>query len=291
MKVMNTYLVINLIDNYRNILYNYVNLRWKLEINEGDKMDVYYNVNLDEKINDIEKIGHLKNKLLNIYLLSNINFNFSKDVKIKKINEITIIDDEILTFALDCDNILKEKNKILRKIKHIKINKYREIQKNCFQVIVSNYNKNNEQHIIDLICSIKVMLLPTPLKKYDYIYDKSCDYLDNEFQCKNICEFENDKCIAKRNFNCTSGCCRHYKSLFSNKLVQCKYLVNKRCTTKCLVCKMFTCSYIVKNKNIKYRFKDIFLVDKFFNPIQKIIILISFFTSKEKIIKRLLMWR
>ena len=58
-------------------------------------MDVYYNVNLDEKINDIEKIGHLKNKLLNIYLLSNISFNFSKDVKIKKVKEITIIDDEI----------------------------------------------------------------------------------------------------------------------------------------------------------------------------------------------------
>ena len=65
-------------------------------------MDVYYNVNLDEKINDIEKIGHLKNKLLNIYLLSNISFNFSKDVKIKKVKEIT-------TFALDCNNILKEK--------------------------------------------------------------------------------------------------------------------------------------------------------------------------------------
>ena len=254
-------------------------------------MEVYYNVNLDKKINDIEKIEHLKNKLLNIYLLSNVNFNFSENVKIKKINEITIIDDEILTFALDCDNILKEKNKILRKIKRIKIKKYKEIPKNCFQVMVVNYNKNSEQHIIDLICSIKIMLLPTTLQKYDYIYDKSCDYLDNEFKCKNICEFKNDKCIAKRNFNCTCGCCRHYKSLFSNELVQCEYLVNKRCTTKCLVCKMFTCNYIVKNKKIEYRFKDIFLADKFFNPIQKIIILISFFTSKEKIIKRLLIWR
>lgn len=251
-------------------------------------MEVYYNIKLDEKINDIEKVKNPKYKITNIYLLSDIKFDFSKDIEVKKINEITIINNDIMTFALECNNILKEKNRILKKIKNIKIKKNKEMLNNCFQVLVFNYNKNIEQHIIDLICSIKIMLLPTTLKKYDYIYDKVCDYLDNEFTCKNICEFKNDKCIAKRNFNCTCGCCRHYKSLFSNKLIQCEYLVNKQCTTKCLTCKMFTCSYIVKNKKIKYRIKNIFLLNKFFNPIQKIIILMSFFTSKEKIIKRLL---
>ena len=203
---------------------------------------------------------------------------------------MTIDNNDVLAFALDCDNIVREKNKIFRNIKHIK-RKNKELLNNCFQIIVFNYQKDNEQNIIDLIRSIKVMLLPTILEKYEYIYDTVCDFLDNEFICKNICEFKNDKCIAKRNFNITCGCCRHYKSLFSNQLIQCEYLINKRCSTKCLTCKMFTCNYIVKHKKIKYKIRDMFLLDKFFNPIQKIIILISYFTSKEKIIKRLLIWR
>lgn len=253
-------------------------------------MEIYYNVKLDKKNNDIEKVEHLNDKILNIYFLSNIKCNLNYKIKLQKINKMTIDNNEVLAFALDCDNIVREKNKIFRKIKHIK-RKNKELLNNCFQVIVFNYQKDNEQNIIDLIRSIKVMLLPTILEKYEYIYDTVCDFLDNEFICKNICEFKNDKCIAKRNFNITCGCCRHYKSLFSNQLIQCEYLINKRCSTKCLTCKMFTCNYIVKHKKIKYRIKDIFLLDKFLNPIQKIIILISYFTSKEKIIKRLLVWR
>lgn len=254
-------------------------------------MNVFYNVIINRKTNDIEKMEQIKDKTVNVYLLSDIKFNFGQDIKLKSIDELVINNSELLTFALECsDNILKEKNKIFRKIKHIK-RKNEEILNNCFQVIVMNYDKNNEQHIIDLIKSIKVMLLPTIQEKYDYIYDTVCDYLDNEFICKNICDFKNDKCIAKRNFDLDCGCCRHYEGLFSNKLVRCEYLKNKRCSTKCLTCKMFTCNYLVKNKKIKFKIKDIFLLRKFFNPIQKIIILISFFTSKEKIMKRLLMWR
>ena len=239
-------------------------------------MEIYYNVKLD--------------KISNIYFLSNIKCNLNYKIKLQKINKMTIDNNDVLAFALDCDNIVREKNKIFRNIKHIK-RKNKELLNNCFQIIVFNYQKDNEQNIIDLIRSIKVMLLPTILEKYEYIYDTVCDFLDNEFICKNICEFKNDKCIAKRNFNITCGCCRHYKSLFSNQLIQCEYLINKRCSTKCLTCKMFTCNYIVKHKKIKYKIRDMFLLDKFFNPIQKIIILISYFTSKEKIIKRLLIWR
>ena len=210
-------------------------------------MEIYYNVKLDKKNNDIEKVEHLNDKILNIYFLSNIKCNLNYKIKLQKINKMTIDNNEVLAFALDCDNIVREKNKIFRKIKHIK-RKNKELLNNCFQLIVFNYQKDNEQNIIDLTRSIKVMLLPTILEKYEYIYDTVCDFLDNEFICKNICEFKNDKCIAKRNFNITCGCCRHYKSLFSNQLIQCEYLINKRCSTKCLTCKMFTCNYIVKHK-------------------------------------------
>lgn len=253
-------------------------------------MDIYYNVKLNEKVNDIEKIKNLSKKTNNIYLLSDINCDFGKGIKLKKVNEFIIDKKEILTFAFDCNDISNKKNKIFRKIKHLKRHK-KEILDNSFQVIVVNYEKEKDIDINDLIRSIKIVLLLTPFEKYDYIYDSVCDYLDNEFTCKNICEFKNNKCIAKRDFNLTCGCCRHYKSLFSNQLVQCEYLINKRCSTKCLACKMFTCHYLVKNKGIKYNIQNIFLLRKFFNPIQKIIILIGFFTSKEKIMKRLLIWR
>lgn len=141
-----------------------------------------------------------------------------------------------------------------------------------------------------MIRAIKIVLLKSKFDKYEYIYDVACDYLDNEFICKNICDFKNDKCFAKRDFNCTCGCCRHFKHFFSNKLVQCEYLIDKHCSAKCLPCKMFTCDEIIKRKNIKYRFKDIFLLDKFFNPIQKVVILMNCFNTKEIILKRLMMF-
>ena len=107
-------------------------------------------------------------------------------------------------------------------------------------------------------------MLKRKIDRYEYIYDVACNYLDNEFITKNICDFKNDKCFAKRDFNCTCGCCRHFKHFFSNKLVQCEYLIDKHCSAKCLPCKMFTCDEIVRDKKIEYRFSDIFLLDKFF---------------------------
>ena len=253
-------------------------------------MDVYYKVKLNEKTNDIEKIKSLDNNTKVIYLLSNIQPDTKSDLKCRSLKDFVIDCSEVLSFAIDCTYVAGSKNKIFRKIKHMKRHK-KNILNNYFQVIVFNFNENNYQDLMDLIRSIKVVLLLTTLEKYDYIYDSVCDYLDNEFRCKNICEFENDKCIAKRDFNLTCGCCRHYKSLLSNELIQCEYLINKRCSTKCITCKMFTCHYLVKHKGVKYSIQDIFLLRKFFNPIQKIIILIGYFTSKEKIMKRLLIWR
>ena len=49
-------------------------------------------------------------------------------------------------------------------------------------------------------------------------------------------------------------------------------------------------NYSEKNKGIKFRINDIFLLKEYFNPIQKIIIKTSFFTKKEKKLERLLLW-
>ncbi len=252
-------------------------------------MEVFYSVKLNEKSNDITKINKLTNKTKNVYLLSKIKPNIKFNIPFKSLNELIIDDKEILCFAFDCYDISKQKNKIFRNIKHLK-RQGRDILQNSFQVVIFNYEEKYNSDILDLIRSIKVVLLSTKAEKYDYIYDSVCDYLDNEFESKNICEFENDKCIAKRDFNLTCGCCRHYKGLLSNEFVQCEYLVNKRCSTKCMPCKMFTCHYIVKNKGIKYNIQDFFLLRKFFNPIQKLIIIKGYFTSKEKLMKKILLW-
>lgn len=58
------------------------------------------------------------------------------------------------------------------------------------------------------------------------------------------------------------------------------------CGVKCISCKLFTCDYLEK-KGIKFRIKDILLLDAFFNPIQKYFIKYMVFTPKEKIIRRL----
>ena len=238
----------------------------------------FYSVKLNKEMDDIEKVDEFKTNLSKIYFLSNVNYEFKNDLS-----------NEQLIFVFDGSNLLNDKNKIFNKIKHIN-NKIRKMIDEEFKVIVFNSNGENEKDVFDLIRAIKIVLMKSKFDKYEYIYDVACDYLDNEFICKNICDFKNDKCFAKRDFNCTCGCCRHFKHFFSNKLVQCEYLINKNCSAKCLPCKMFTCDEIIKRKNIKYRFKDIFLLDKFFNPIQKVVILMNCFNTKEIILKRLMIF-
>jgi len=131
-------------------------------------------------------------------------------------------------------------------------------------------------------------------KKYEHIYNKACEYLDNEFS-KNICDFKNDKCGEKRNMKSCVGCCRKYK----NKLLgpfaigdnwkDCEYLENKKCSVKNIGCKLFTCDYL-HSKGIKFKIKDIPVLQEF-NLIQKIIIKSKVQAPQEVVIKKLLFWR
>lgn len=69
------------------------------------------------------------------------------------------------------------------------------------------------------------------------------------------------------------------------KLVKCEHLKEDyTCGAKCISCKLFTCNYLEK-KGIKFRIKDILLLDVFFNPIQKYFIR---YIPKEKILKRIM---
>ena len=82
------------------------------------------------------------------------------------------------------------------------------------------------------------------------------------------------------------GCCYHVSVIPFKKNTLCKYLHNKDCTTKCFACKLFTCDAV----KVKYKIKDIIYVDCFFNIIQKIILKATVLTSKEAIIKMLMIF-
>lgn len=59
------------------------------------------------------------------------------------------------------------------------------------------------------------------------------------------------------------------------------------CGAKCIGCKLFTCDYL-QRKGVRFKIKDILLLDVFFNPLQKYFIKTMVFTPKDKIIKKLI---
>ena len=199
---------------------------------------------------------------------------------------------------IDFEKINKnEYKKILKKFLHIY--KLKSMTKNKIGVksgtkvllgYISNYDKKckEQNDFIEAICEI---LFKKKKERYNYIYDTVCDFLDSGFYGENLCDFKENKCGEKRNSNLTCGCCRHYKIKLIGPItpwVVCEHLKEDHtCGAKCLSCKLYTCDYL-KRKGIRYRIKDILLLDVFFNPIQKYFIKYMVYTPKEKIIKRLM---
>lgn len=243
--------------------------------------------------------------LENILELNNNNFlrltdnanNLPQNIlDIKKLNLTKIV--RLKTFLLKIDfNELNKKSykKILKKLLFIK-----KIYKNKIGILenskkslgyVINYDENNKDHN-DFILAINAIFFKTRLERYNYIYDTVCNYLDNVFYKKNVCDFKNNKCGEKRVCSSVVGCCRHYKYKLLGPLypkwVECEHLTNEyKCGAKCISCKLYTCDYL-KRKGIEFKIKDILLLNVFFRPLQKYFIKYCVYTPKEKIIKRLM---
>lgn len=239
------------------------------------------------------------NDKYNICVQKDLLSKYIKENKDKKFQIIKIKDDRniirlkkipvIFTLEIDDDTKL---NKIIKKLQRIikKINK-RKLEIGITKkdkIIIGELiiNGNNEKNM-EIIKCIKATFIKEKEKRIEYIYDQACKDLDEEFEKNNYCDFKEDICKAKRNCKekATMGCCHKFKNriLMSGGLQECPYLINKRCATQCITCKLFTCDAI----NVKFKLRDIPLIQYFFNPIQKLIVKISFFTKKEKIIKRL----
>lgn len=197
-------------------------------------------------------------------------------------------------FNVDFNLIKKEDYKrIIKKFQRL-INRLIKDNNYIFNIIIYIYNYDKEDiKQVWFIDAIHAIMKLNRKDMYNFIYDNVCDYLDVFFINNNVCNFENNKCGEKVNTSSDVGCCRHFKYkkfgplLLNNKLIVCEYLKDKRCSAKCISCKLFTCEYI-KKKGITFKMKDMFLIDTFFNPIQKYFIKYKVFTPKEEIMKLLL---
>ena len=182
--------------------------------------------------------------------------------------------------------IIVEKNQEKEFYKKIKLLRILRVFGYNFSVIYcgKEYNeiKNKTPKELDTILRmISILNAKTKKEKYELIYDYSCDYLDNEFITKKLCNFKDDMCVRNR---CrtrgvkVSSCCERNKTrIICDKFDN----VNKCCTIKSIGCKLFTCYYLRK-KGIRYRVNDVPYLKYFLSIRQKAICINSIFKDKEE---------
>lgn len=155
---------------------------------------------------------------------------------------------------------------------------------------------NDSKYLKDLLVCINAINIKDREKRYAFIYDKTCDYLDEQFSICNYCEFKDDKCIANRNRSTPykdMGCCYSFDiaGFFSPTLVknikQCQYLVNKRCSVKNISCKLHCCKELRK-KGVNFNSHKMLALECFFNQKQHDIINLNFFRNREEILNKLM---
>ena len=244
----------------------------------------------------------------NIYLNNNYYFNMVEATKklpinaidITKLNVWKILKQNIVLLKIDFKTLTrKEYKKILKRLlllKNIASKTNKRIGKlensKILLGYLINYDMENEQYNEFLSC-INAIFYSTRYERYNYIYDTVCDYLDSYFYGKNLCDFKSNQCGEKKGTTSYIGCCHHYKNklfgpLIPHNLVSCEYLKEDHtCGAKCISCKLFTCDYLEK-KGVKFKIKDILLLNVFFNPLQKYFIKFMVYTPKDKVIKRLM---
>lgn len=234
----------------------------------------------------LEIIEKKENLPCNVFNIKNIKLNKF----LKEQNCLILIDCDSLKeyeYKKVLKKLLKIKSILLKRKTHLGV-----LQKDLFLLgYILNYDENNKLHK-EFILAINAITFNTNNERYNYIYDKVCDYLDSFFYGKNLCDFKNNRCQNGK-ASTQIGCCRHFKHKglgpFS-KFIPCEHLSeDKTCGAKCISCKLFTCPYLEK-KGIKFKINEILLLNVFFNSIQKYFIKTMVFTPKNKIIKRLMLF-
>jgi len=166
--------------------------------------------------------------------------------------------------------------KILKKIR---------IRRNTNKEFVFNYS-NDFRYKEDFDKINTALKMKDKYQRYSYIYDEVCDYLDNLFINRNMCEFYKDKCYSNRckKFEKTCGCCSN------NDGIECKYFDKDHCTIKCSGCKFYICPNLKKKKG-PILMKDIFIAYYLLSPRERLVLRYTVFTPKEEIIEKMIKFR
>ena len=227
-----------------------------------------YIIDLKDCTNDISYINFdLKSKFNFQNFALKIDFKNDFEYSIKVIKKLELLEKSNINFCTNINN---------KKIKYI----------------ISNYS----DEVIDALKSINI---PNEKEKISFIYDSIFNSLDKIWAKNNPCNFCNNYCEAARNHRYVyqdDGCCYSFEydnRLFSTSLIKnkqkCKYLgKDKRCTTKNLSCKFFTCKYLKNQKNFKLNPNNFLLYASLLNKKQKLIIMHNYFHSKEEIINKMI---
>lgn len=239
----------------------------------------------------------MNKKELNVVCLSekdiNENFTNSDDynngINIDKINYFKLKHSEMnLTILVFMSSKKKYMVKCIKKL--VRYRKILATKFNSLKIILINYDSQNQIHyqfkeLLPTIYSSSIDLI------YDKAYDLACDYLDSFFYGKNLCDFCNNKCGYRPNFELDCGCCRHFEKhkqlglLFGEKLTPCEKLGSDgHCTIKCMRCKLFSCAYLNK-KGINFNTGSIFSLYSIFNPVQRLILNMIAYTDKPDVLK------
>lgn len=143
--------------------------------------------------------------------------------------------------------------------------------------------KDISDDLRDIITIMHAINIKDKFKRYDYIYDTVCGYLDERIKT-NYCEFKDNICVKYRNkgSNHENGCCE------CKGRGRCKYLIDGVCTMKsCMACKLFTC-HTLKKKGITQNINDFVLTRYFFDTKEKDILQFSYWTPKEIVMDKLM---
>ncbi len=167
--------------------------------------------------------------------------------------------------------------------------KYTKSDQQIYQKTKKYLERKKETHMEEKMKLVENILEIQELeKRYSYLYDFICDYLDQEFQKKDICGFHCGICKRRRDMitrkilkdTYGNGCCYSYL-----KGKTCEYLEPKNgCRIKNIACKIFTCFYL-RRQGYRYHVKDIYFARYFFNSRQLFYMENTFFVDKPVILE------
>lgn len=282
------------LEKEKNIIYN-LNISDFIASNLEQNLSILYFSN--KPYQQIENINLYSDKIIYI---SNDKHNFS-GTSLGKIKPsiLTHLSNQFVIF-IDIDNNVSFKymefliKNLIRLFKILKKHNLSFTYKYNNLSILSILSCNSDMpYFEDLATCFLALLADSKEEMNAIIYDSVCDFLDNEFQSKNLCGFCNNECIASRNGftrKKLNGCCYSYVYGAGGIILDCPpciYLNDGHCTANCISCKLHTCYYL-KSNNIQFKINDILLLKCFFSLKQHFVLKYNTFKTREEILYKLL---